>query len=63
MLIIKPEFFKKVAQQTDILQLIGSQIDLRPRDDKTWDGFCPFHKDYKGTLMVSPGKQIFKLCL
>jgi DNA primase len=49
----------QVQQATDLVQLIGEQVQLRPKG-KEFVGLCPFHDDHSPSMNVSPAKQIFK---
>lgn len=57
---IKPEFIDQLRKKTDIVALIDGYTKLTIQNNKTWRGLCPFHRDYKGTFVVSPMKSIFK---
>ncbi|MEM6854006.1 MAG: DNA primase, partial [Planctomycetota bacterium] len=50
---------EKVQAATDIVRLIGEQVNLRPKG-KEFIGLCPFHDDKSPSMHVSPQKQIFK---
>jgi len=60
MAMISQEFKDLVIAKTDMVQLVSGYIRLESRDENTWKGLCPFHRDYSGTFVVSPGKKIFK---
>lgn len=49
----------RVQQATDIVQLIGETVSLRPRG-REFIGLCPFHDDKNPSMYVSPVKQIYK---
>ena len=42
----------------DLLQLVSSQVNLRPRGNSYW-GRCPFHADKTPSFEVSPEKGLF----
>ncbi|MEM6460130.1 MAG: DNA primase, partial [Planctomycetota bacterium] len=48
-----------VLAATDLVRLIGEQVNLRPKG-KEFVGLCPFHDDKTPSMYVSPQKQIFK---
>ncbi|MEO1235961.1 MAG: DNA primase [Planctomycetota bacterium] len=50
---------EKVQAATDIVRLIGEQVNLRPKG-KEFAGLCPFHDDKSPSMQVSPQKQIYK---
>lgn len=50
---------RQVQDATDIVQLIGEQVTLRPKG-KEFAGLCPFHEDRNPSMFVSPQKQIYK---
>ncbi|MEM7626250.1 MAG: DNA primase [Planctomycetota bacterium] len=50
---------EKVQVATDIVRLIGEQVNLRPKG-KEFVGLCPFHDDKTPSMQVSPQKQIYK---
>ena len=60
MAMISQKFKDLVIAKTDMVQLVSGYIRLESRDGNTWKGLCPFHRDYSGTFVVSPGKKIFK---
>ena len=49
----------RVQEATDVVQLIGEHVSLRPRG-KEFLGLCPFHDDKNPSMHVSPVKQIYK---
>ena len=44
---------QRVLDATDIVQLVGEHITLRPKG-REYLGLCPFHDDHKPSMMVSP---------
>jgi DNA primase len=50
---------RQVQEATDIIQLIGEQVTLRPKG-KEFACLCPFHEDRNPSMFVSPQKQIYK---
>jgi DNA primase len=50
---------EKVQAATDLVRLIGEQVNLRPKG-KEFAGLCPFHDDKTPSMQVSPQKQIYK---
>jgi DNA primase len=49
----------RIQQASDIVEVISEHLALRPKG-KEMVGLCPFHKDTRPSLNVSPSKQIFK---
>ena len=49
----------KVQAATDLVRLIGEQINLKAKG-REFVGLCPFHDDKKPSMQVSPQKQIYK---
>ena len=49
----------KVQAATDVVRLVGEQLNLRPKG-REFVGLCPFHDDKKPSMQVSPQKQIYK---
>ncbi len=52
-------FVQRVADATDIVELVGQYVALTKRG-REFVGLCPFHDDHRPSLNVSPSKQIFK---
>lgn len=50
---------ERVRQATDIVDLVGSYIQLR-RDGRGFAGLCPWHDDSSPSLKVNPERQTFK---
>ncbi|MEM6458962.1 MAG: CHC2 zinc finger domain-containing protein, partial [Planctomycetota bacterium] len=48
---------ENVLAATDLVRLIGEQVNLRPKG-KEFVGLCPFHDDKTPSMYVSPQKQI-----
>lgn len=59
---ISPEEFKEtVRSKTDIVQLIGESVALKPqRGGRLWVGLCPFHDDHNPSMQVNPERQTYK---
>ncbi len=49
----------KVLTATDIVEVIGEHVALKPKG-REFVGLCPFHDDKKPSMAVVPAKQIFK---
>jgi DNA primase len=56
--VYSPDFDVKdqVKQATDVVDLIGSQMNLR-RSGRYYVGICPFHADTKPSFQVDPTRQ------
>ena len=50
---------ERVRQSTDIVDLVGAQIQLR-RQGRLFVGLCPWHDDSKPSLQVNPERQTWK---
>jgi DNA primase len=50
---------EQIRQSVDILDLVGSYIDLR-RQGRLWVGLCPWHDDAKPSLQVNQERQSWK---
>jgi DNA primase len=49
---------EQVRQATDIVELIGAYVDLRPAG-KDFKACCPFHREKTPSFHVSPERQLF----
>lgn len=49
----------KVLTATDIVDVVGEHVALKPKG-REFVGLCCFHDDKKPSMFVSPAKQIFK---
>ncbi|MBL4701982.1 MAG: DNA primase [Phycisphaeraceae bacterium] len=58
-MIDRDDLKRQVQEATDIIELIGEQVTLRPKG-KEFAGLCPFHEDRNPSMFVSPQKQIYK---
>lgn len=59
MAIIPNEEIASIRKEANIVDIIGSYINLVPQG-KNFFGVCPFHNDHSPSLSVSPDKQIYK---
>ncbi len=50
---------ERVRAATDIVDLIGSCIELR-RQGRGYVALCPWHRDRRPSLQVNPERQIWK---
>lgn len=55
---IPPEFIDELLARTDIVELIGSRIQLR-KAGKDYQARCPFHEERTPSFTVSPDKQFY----
>ena len=53
---ITKELIDEIKSKNDIVDVIGSYIDLNEKNK----ALCPFHNDHNASLSVHPDKQIFK---
>jgi DNA primase len=49
---------ERVREAIDIVELIGSYVDLRPAG-RSFKARCPFHREKTPSFVVSPEKQVF----
>ena len=56
---ISNEEITEIRKKADIVEVIGSYINLAPQG-KNYFGICPFHNDHSPSLSVSREKQIYK---
>lgn len=56
---ISNEEITEIRKKADIVEVIGSYINLAPQG-KNFFGICPFHNDHSPSLSVSREKQIYK---
>ena len=59
MAMIPSEEVNLIRKEADIVDVIGSYINLVPKG-KNYFGVCPFHNDHSPSLSVSPDKQIYR---
>lgn len=55
---IPQEYVQEVVRRTDIVDLIGSYVQLRHRG-RTQTGLCPFHNEKTPSFVVYPENQSF----
>lgn len=55
---ISPTDINRIAEATDIVQLIGSTVSLK-HQGANLVGCCPFHTEKTGSFVVSPAKQTY----
>jgi DNA primase len=56
---ISEETIQRVADANDVVDLIGSYIQLK-RAGTNWKGLCPFHNEKTPSFTVNPSRQTFK---
>ena len=56
---IKQESIERVLAATDIIELVGRYVDLKPAGSNS-KGCCPFHNEKTPSFNVSKTKQIYK---
>lgn len=52
------EFIERVRQASDIVDVVGRQVQLQRKGQNLW-GLCPFHGEKTASFSVSPGKQMY----
>jgi DNA primase len=55
---IPQKLVDEIRDRTDIVQVIGSLLDLR-KSGRNFKTLCPFHSEKTPSFMVSPDKQIY----
>ena len=55
---IAPEFIQELLERTDIVQIIGSHVDLR-KAGRSYKGLCPFHEEKTPSFSVNPTNQFY----
>ena len=55
---IEEDIIERVNNETDILQLIGSTVELK-KNGAVYKGLCPFHNEKSPSFTVTPEKGIF----
>lgn len=55
---LPPEFRAELRRRSDIVQLIGEKVALRPAG-REYVGLCPFHEERTPSFYVSPEKQVY----
>ena len=58
MAIIPNDEINNIRNNTNIVDIVSSYINLEPKG-KNFFGVCPFHDDHNPSLSVSPDKQIY----
>jgi len=56
---ISEETIQQVAAASDIVDVVGSYIQLK-RSGSAWKALCPFHHEKTPSFQVNPARQIFK---
>ncbi|MEP6671865.1 MAG: CHC2 zinc finger domain-containing protein [Chthoniobacter sp.] len=59
MSLITPELIEQVTAANDIVEVIGGDIHLK-RLGHLYAALCPFHQESSPSLVVDPGRQIYK---
>lgn len=55
---IPPEFIDELLARTDIVDVIGTRIQIR-KAGKDFEARCPFHEERTPSFTVSPSKQFY----
>lgn len=53
------EFIKQVIDKADIVQVIGTFIDVK-KHGNSYVAVCPFHNDTRPSMSISPTKKLYK---
>jgi len=56
--VIPQKVVDEIRERTDIVQLIGSVLDLK-KAGRNYKALCPFHSEKTPSFMVNPEKQIY----
>lgn len=54
-----PEIITRIKDETDIVELVGRYVRLRP-GGASWKGLCPFHNEKTPSFNVNPSRQTYK---
>jgi DNA primase len=54
-----PEIIARIKDETDIVELVGRYVRLRP-GGASWKGLCPFHNEKTPSFNVNPARQTYK---
>ncbi len=55
---IPQQFIDNLLARTDIVELIGSRVDLK-KAGRSYKGLCPFHEEKTPSFNVSPDRQLY----
>jgi DNA primase len=56
---LPPEIIARVKDETDIVDLVGRYVRLKPAGS-SWKGLCPFHQEKTPSFHVNPVRQSYK---
>lgn len=54
-----PEIIARIKDETDIVELVGRYVRLKPAG-ASWKGLCPFHNEKSPSFNVNPARQTYK---
>ena len=55
---ISPELKEQILARTDILEIVGARVPLRPAGQH-YKACCPFHQEKTPSFIVTPSRQIY----
>lgn len=58
MTIFTPEEIQRVKEDTDIVELVGKDVELKKKGS-VFKGLCPFHKEKSPSFNVVPAKRFY----
>ena len=56
---IPEEFIESLLERTDIVEIVGSRVDLKPAGRGEYKALCPFHDEKTPSFTVSSDKQFY----
>ena len=55
----KDESLDRVRDAIDMVDLVGSRVELRKSGGSSYSGLCPFHEERSPSFSVDPLKQLY----
>ncbi|RFF28593.1 MULTISPECIES: DNA primase [unclassified Wenzhouxiangella] len=56
---IPEEFIESLLERTDIVEIVGARVDLKPAGRGEYKALCPFHDEKTPSFTVSTDKQFY----